>query len=96
MDNVAIPQQFRQQRQGPVVTAANNADKRFTEYKVIVVCESGCSTLLVGAASLPTDILQQRLNQEALNGWQCVFQIIERRRFLLFWTREAIICTLAR
>ena len=93
MDNVAIPQQFRQQRPMPATT---NAEKRFTEYKVIVVCESGYSTLLLGAASLPTDILQQRLNQEAMNGWQCVFQIVERRRFLLFWTREAIICTLAR
>ncbi len=93
MDNVAIPPQLRQQWQAP---SPLTTQSHFTEYKVIVVCESGCSTLLVGAAALPTDILQERLNQEAKNGWQCVFQIVERRRFLLFWTREAVVCTLAR
>lgn len=69
---------------------------RFRQYKVITVTESGCSTILLGAASLPTDIMEQKLNQEVANGWQVVFMIVERRRYLLFWTREAVVITLGR
>ena len=33
---------------------------------------------------------------EAAEGWQIVFQVIEQKRFWLFWTRETIILTLGR
>ena len=29
-------------------------------------------------------------------GWQVVFQIIEEKRMMLFWKREAVIVTLGR
>lgn len=66
------------------------------EYKVIRVAESGCSTVLLGVATLPIDLIQHRINEEARNGWRVVFQIIERTRYLLFWERETMIITFER
>ena len=40
--------------------------------------------------------METMLNKEALDNWQVVFQVIEKKRFLLFWSREAIIITLGR
>lgn len=69
---------------------------KYSEYKVIEVSEGGCSTLFLGSAPIPTFKLQEILNHEARQGWQVVFQLIERRRFLLFWTRESVIVTLGK
>ena len=66
---------------------------QYSKYKVVVVEESGLSTLLVGSAKLPLDKIEKTLNQQAKQGWQVVFQLVEQRRFLLFWTREAMIVT---
>ena len=71
-------------------------NQNFKEYKVIRVNESGCATLLLGASLLPTDILQKRLNEEARQGWQVVFMVVEKARFLLFWERESLVVTLGR
>ncbi len=70
--------------------------QRFKEYKVIRVNENGCATVLLGASTLPTDILEKRLNEEARQGWQVVYMVVEQARFLLFWTRESVIVTLGR
>jgi hypothetical protein len=69
---------------------------KFTEYKVIHVTEGGCGTLLLGSSGLPLKKIESTLNQEAADGWQMVFQVLEQKRFWLFWTREAAILTLAR
>ncbi|AQQ09697.1 hypothetical protein L21SP3_01507 [Sedimentisphaera cyanobacteriorum] len=68
----------------------------YKEYKVITVVESGFGTIFLGASGIPTDKMESSLNMEAAEGWQVVFQIVEQKRFLLFWTREAIIITLGR
>lgn len=68
----------------------------FNEYKVIHVVEGGCGTLLLGSSGLPLKRLEATLNDEAQNGWQLVFQVIESKRFWLFWSREAVILTLGR
>lgn len=68
----------------------------FKEYKVISVVEGGCGTLLLGASGLPQQKLAAVLNEEAADGWQVVFQVIEQKRFMLFWKREALIVTLGR
>ena len=68
----------------------------FNEYKVLHVVEGGCGTILLGSSGLPLKRLEATLNDEAQNGWQLVFQVIESKRFLLFWTREAVILTLGR
>ncbi|NTS77637.1 DUF4177 domain-containing protein [Catenovulum sp. SM1970] len=69
---------------------------KYDEYKVIHVMEGGCGTLLLGSSGLPIKKLEATLNEEAAHGWQLVFQVIENKRFLLFWTRETVIITLGR
>ncbi|USD38885.1 MULTISPECIES: DUF4177 domain-containing protein [Ferrimonas] len=69
---------------------------QFSEYKVIHIAEGGCGTLLLGSSGLPLKKVEATLNEEAAAGWQLVFQVIERKRFLLFWEREAVIVTLGR
>ena len=69
---------------------------RFKEYKVIEVMEGGCGTILVGSSKIPVLKMEAALNEAATEGWQVVFQVIEAKRFLLFWTRESIIITLGR
>jgi hypothetical protein len=45
---------------------------------------------------VPEKKMETALNELAQEGWQVVFQIVEKRRFLLFWSREAVIITLGR
>lgn len=68
----------------------------YDEYKVIHVVEGGCGTVLLGASGLPLKKLESTLNEAAADGWQVVFQVIENKRFMLFWQREAVIVTLGR
>lgn len=68
----------------------------FREYKILHVVEGGCGTIFLGASGLPLEKLESELNKHAKEGWQVVFQIIEQKRFLLFWQREAVIVTLGR
>lgn len=65
----------------------------YSQYKVEVIEESGLSTLLLGSAKLPISKIQKVFNENARAGWQVVFQLVERRRFLLFWSREAMVVT---
>lgn len=69
---------------------------QFDEYKVIHVAEGGCGTILLGSSGIPTKKLEKVLNDEAAEGWQVAFQIVENKRFLFLWTREAVIVTLGR
>ena len=68
----------------------------YTEYKVLHITEGGCGTLLLGSSGIPIKKLEAELNKEAADGWQLVFQTIENKRFLLFWSREAVLVTLGR
>ncbi|MBF0109973.1 MAG: DUF4177 domain-containing protein [Magnetococcales bacterium] len=68
----------------------------YKEYKVIHIVEGGCGTIFLGASGLPLQKMEMELNSHAADGWQVVFQIVEKKRFLLFWTREAMIVTLGR
>jgi hypothetical protein len=68
----------------------------FTEYKVMQVAEGAWGTLFLGASGMPLKKLETTLNEEAADGWQLVFQVIEKRRFWLFWSRESVIITLGR
>lgn len=66
------------------------------EYKVIHIIESGLGTLFLGAASIPIKKMETALNKEVSEGWQVVFQVLEKKRFMLFWKREAVLVTLGR
>lgn len=68
----------------------------FSEYKIVIVSEGGCGTLLLGSSGLPVRKLEATLNEHAADGWQLAFQVIEHKRFWLFWTRETVILTLGR
>jgi hypothetical protein len=60
----------------------------FKEYKVLHI--------VVGASGIPIKKMEIALNKEATNGWILAFQLVEQKRFLLFWKREAVIITLGR
>ena len=68
----------------------------YTEYKIVHIVEGGCGTVMLGASGLPLKKAEAELNQLAAQGWQVVFQVIENKRFWLFWSREAMIVTLGR
>lgn len=68
----------------------------FKEYKVIHVVEGGLGTIFLGASGIPIKKMETVLNIEASDGWSLAFQIVEKKRFLLFWKREAVIITLGR
>ena len=68
----------------------------YNQYKMIHIAEGGCGTILLGASGLPLKKIEATLNEEAAKGWQVVFQVVEQKRFLLFWTREAMVVTLGR
>ena len=74
----------------------SNGVTHYDEYKVVHVVEGGCGTLLLGSSGLPLKKLEATLNEAAEHGWQVVFQVIENKRFMLFWQREAIIVTFGR
>ena len=69
---------------------------QYKEYKVICVMEGGVGTVFLGASSIPIQKMETTINMEAAEGWSIVFQILEKKRFLLFWKREAVIITLGR
>lgn len=68
----------------------------FDEYKVECIQEGAIGTLFLGASGIPMQKMEARLNELATEGWQVVFQVIEAKRFWLFWTRETVILTLGR
>ena len=68
----------------------------YKEYKVIHVVEGGCGTIFLGSSGLPLKKLEAVLNENAAEKWEVVFQVIEKKRFLLFWSREAVVITLGR
>jgi len=68
----------------------------YQEYKVLHVVEGGCGTIFLGASGLPLKKLEAVLNESAAEKWEVVFQVIEKKRFLLFWSREAVVITLGR
>ena len=68
----------------------------FKKYRVLHVAEGGCGTILLGSSGLPLKRIEAALNYHASEGWEVVFQVIEKKRFLLFWEREALIVTFGR
>ena len=69
---------------------------QYKEYKIIHIVEGGLGTIFLGASGMPIKKMEVTLNKEVADGWQVVFQVIEKKRFLLFWQREAVIITMGR
>ena len=66
------------------------------EYKVEIIKEGALSTLLFGSSKLPLQKMTDVLNTYGRDGWDVSFQLIEKHRLLLFWSREAVIITFSR
>ena len=77
-------------------TYTRENEMAYSEYKVISVSEGALGTLFLGASGLPLKKMEIELNKQAAEGWQVVFQVIEAKRFWLFWTRETVVMTFGR
>ena len=66
------------------------------QYKVEVVVEGALGTLFLGASSLPIERMEEVLNEYGAKGWNMDFMLVEHKRFMLFWDREAAILTFSR
>lgn len=62
----------------------------------MAISEGALGTLFLGASGFPLKKLETELNEQAAQGWQLVFQVVEQRRFMLFWRRETVIITLGK
>ena len=67
-----------------------------SQYKIIHIVEGGLGTIFLGAGGIPIQKMEAEINKHAAKGWEVVFQIVEKRRFLLFWKRDAVIITLGK
>ncbi len=68
----------------------------YKEYKVILVSEGALGTIFLGASGLPIKSMELDLNEAVADGWQVVFQFVEKKRLWLFWSRETVVITLGR
>ena len=66
------------------------------EFKIEVVTEGALGTIFLGSSSLPIKKMEALMNQYGQQGWDVSFQLIEHRRLLLFWNREAAVITFSR
>ena len=66
------------------------------QFKVEVVTEGLLGSLFLGASKLPIEKMEEVMNQYGRQGWDVTFMLIEKKRLLLFWEREAAIITFAR
>ena len=65
-------------------------------YRVVEIREGGISVIFLGSNSLPLEKLETELNDMAAQGWRLVFQVIEKKRFLLFWNVDRLVLTFAK
>lgn len=63
------------------------------KYKVVEVAESGISVIFLGSSSIPLPRVELELNKQAAEGWALDFQVLEKKRFLLFWSVDRLILT---
>ncbi|PHS75264.1 DUF4177 domain-containing protein [Porticoccus sp.] len=68
----------------------------FSQYKVMAISEGALGTIFLGASGFPLKKMETVLNEQAADGWQLVFQVVEKRRLWLFWARETVIVTLGK
>ena len=81
--------------ESPVAPVARAAHQRM-EYRVSVITEGLLGTLLFSSSKLRPKRIEDDLNWHGQRGWHVVFQVIEQRRMLLAWKREAMVVTYGR
>lgn len=66
------------------------------EFKIEVVTEGALGTLFLGASTLPVKKMEKIMNDYGARGWNMDFMVMESKRMMLFWEREAAIITFSR
>jgi len=66
------------------------------EYKLEIIKEGALSSILFGSSKLPLKKMGEVMNNYGADGWDISFQLIERHRLFLFFSREAVIITFSR
>ncbi len=66
------------------------------DYQVRMLSEGALGTILLGRSSINPNKLSNTLNEMARQGYRNTFQVLERRRMLLFWTRESLLLSFER
>lgn len=66
------------------------------EYKVVLYRESLLGSLLLGESKVDTKKFSNFLNTHAEDGWEVVTMEKEKRRALIFFSREAFLVILRR
>ena len=66
------------------------------EYMVEIIKEGALWSILFGQGKLQFKKRVRVMNDYGEKGWNVTFQLIERIRFLFFWSREAAIITFTR
>jgi hypothetical protein len=66
------------------------------EFRVEVVTEGALGTIFLGASKLPIERMERVMNDYGAAGWEVTFMLVERKRFMAFWQREAAIITFSR
>ena len=66
------------------------------QFKIEVVTEGLLGSLFLGASKLPIEKMEEVMNHYGRQGWDVTFMLIEKKRLLLFWEREAAIITFGR
>lgn len=66
------------------------------EFQIEVVCEGLLGSIFLGASKLPVKRMQEVMNSYGRDGWDVSFIVVEKKRLLLFWVREAAIITFSR
>lgn len=63
------------------------------QYKVEIIEEGALGTIFLGSSKLPLEKMEKVMNKYGEDGWRVCFEVIEKKRFLLFWERESAIIT---
>ncbi len=66
------------------------------EYQVIIYTESAVTALLPGGGRVDPERFAAFINGHARRGWKVVTMEREKRRTLLFWSREAFLVVMER
>ena len=66
------------------------------EFKVEVIKEGALGTIFLGSSNLPIKKMEAVMNKYGGEGWDVSFQVIEKTRLLLFWSRESVVMTFSR
>jgi len=78
----------------PVAPRRSGSIRR--EFKVEVVAEGALGTLVLGASKLPISKMEAVMNRYGSEGWDVAFMLVERKRYMAFWEREAAVITFSR